>query len=252
MNIHCKYDSLVPVGELQPHPKNRNKHPQDQIERLAKILMYQGVRAPIVVSRRSGKIVKGHGTLQAIKKNGWQEAPIVIQDFEDDDQEWLFVQSDNAIANWAELDLSGINADIVDLGPFDIDLVGIKNFEVEPLDNLKDNPYTDKIQAPIYEPRGTKPNIYDLYNSEKLDDLLEEIELADLPKEIEGFLRLAAYRHTVFNYDKIADYYAHAPKPVQELMEKSALVIIDFKKAIENGFVTLTQDFTKAYEAHEQ
>lgn len=132
MNIHCKYDSLVEVGSLKPHPKNRNKHPDDQIERLAKILKYQGVRAPIVVSRRSNKIVKGHGTLQAIKANQWDKAPVVYQDFEDDDQEWLFVQSDNAIASWAELDLKGINADIGELGPFDIDLIGIKDFVVEP------------------------------------------------------------------------------------------------------------------------
>lgn len=136
MNIHCKYDELVKCSALKPHPKNRNKHPDDQIDRLAKILKYQGIRAPIVVSKRSGKIVKGHGTLQAIKKNGWEQAPIVVQDFEDDDQEWLFVQSDNAIAMWAELDLKGINADLSELGPFDIDLIGIKDFEVEPLDKL--------------------------------------------------------------------------------------------------------------------
>lgn len=132
MNIHCKYDELVDVKALRPHPKNRNKHPDDQIERLAKILKYQGVRAPIVVSNRSNKIVKGHGTLQAIKANQWDKAPVVYQDFEDDDQEWLFVQSDNAIASWAELDLKGINADIGELGPFDIDLIGIKDFVVEP------------------------------------------------------------------------------------------------------------------------
>jgi len=136
MVIHCKYDELRDVSALKAHPKNRNKHPEDQIDRLAKILKYQGLRAPIVVSRRSGKIVKGHGTLQAIKKNGWKEAPVVVQDFEDDDQEWLFVQSDNAIAMWAELDLKGINADLSELGPFDIDLIGIKDFEVEPLDKL--------------------------------------------------------------------------------------------------------------------
>lgn len=136
MVIHCKYDELRDVSALKAHPKNRNKHPEDQIDRLAKILKYQGLRAPIVVSKRSGKIVKGHGTLQAIKKNGWKEAPVVVQDFEDDDQEWLFVQSDNAIAMWAELDLKGINADLSELGPFDIDLIGIKDFEVEPLDKL--------------------------------------------------------------------------------------------------------------------
>lgn len=147
MNIHCKYDSLVEVDSLKPHPKNRNKHPQDQVERLAKILKYQGVRAPIVVSNRSNKIVKGHGTLQAIKANQWDKAPVVYQDFEDDDQEWLFVQSDNAIASWAELDLKGINADIGELGPFDIDLIGIKDFVVEPAEkDLGDEEATPEIR----------------------------------------------------------------------------------------------------------
>lgn len=136
MNIHCKYDSLVQASLLKPHPKNRNKHPEEQIERLAKILNYQGVRAPIVVSNRSGRIVKGHGTLQAIKANGWDKAPVVYQDFEDDDQEWLFLQSDNAIASWAELDVSAINSDLSELGPFDIDLTGLRNFSVDPREKL--------------------------------------------------------------------------------------------------------------------
>jgi hypothetical protein len=72
----------------------------------------------------------------AIKANQWDKAPVVYQDFEDDDQEWLFVQSDNAIANWAELDLKGINADLSELGPFDIDLIGIKDFVVEPAERF--------------------------------------------------------------------------------------------------------------------
>jgi hypothetical protein len=138
MVIHCKYDSLVECNSLKPHPKNRNKHPEDQVDRLAKILNYQGLRAPIVVSTRSGKIVKGHGTLQAIKKNGWKEAPVVFQDFEDDDQEWLFLQSDNAIAMWSDLDLQGINLDLGELGPFDIDLVGIRNFTVDASEKINE------------------------------------------------------------------------------------------------------------------
>jgi DNA modification methylase len=157
MNVHCKYDELVEVNKLKPHPKNRNKHPEDQIDRLAKILKYQGLRAPIVVSRLSGKIVKGHGTLQAIKKNGWDKAPVVLQDFEDDDQEWLFVQSDNAIAMWAELDLKGINKDLGDLGPFDIDLIGIKDFTVTP----EEKPLGDEEAVP--ETRATNVKLGDLF-----------------------------------------------------------------------------------------
>ena len=57
----------------------------------------------------------------------------------------------------------------------------------------------------------------------------------------------AAYRHTEFNYGMIADYYCNASKEVQELFENSALVIIDFKKAIENGFIRMTDELLDEY-----
>lgn len=247
MIVHCKYDSLVKCHSLQPHPKNRNKHPNDQIERLSKILKYQGVRAPIVVSKRSNKIVKGHGTLQAIKKNGWDEAPVVYQEFEDDDQEWLFVQSDNAIASWAELDLQGINADLPELGPFDLDLIGIKNFHENASDkNPLDDIYTKKIEIPVYTPKNKKPALKELVNGEKTAQLEAKIEKTVLDEPLKKFLLLAAQRHLVFDYEKIAEFYCHCEPEIQELFEQSALVIIDFNKAIENGFVQLTEKLAKA------
>ena len=54
--------------------------------------------------------------------------------------------------------------------------------------------------------------------------------------------RLAATRHIVFNYAKIADYYAHAGEEMQNLMEKSALVLIDIDDAIANGYIQLSKD----------
>lgn len=36
MKIFCKYDALVNTKDLQPYPKNRNKHLPEQIERLKK------------------------------------------------------------------------------------------------------------------------------------------------------------------------------------------------------------------------
>ena len=132
IQIHCKYDRLVAVGDLKSHPKNRNEHPSDQIQRLAKMLAYQGLRAPIVVSELSGYIVKGHGTVMALKVNKWKEVPVVIQHFDSEEQEYAFVQGDNAIAAWAELNLSDVNGDVQDLGPdFDIDLLGIKGFKID-------------------------------------------------------------------------------------------------------------------------
>ena len=65
--------------------------------------------------------------------------------------------------------------------------------------------------------------------------------LDDIPPEEKSFLKLAASRHIVFNYEAIADYYAHSDKKVQELMEHSALVMIDIDDAIANGYVKLSR-----------
>lgn len=125
----------VPVEELKPHPKNRNTHPQDQVDRLAKLIHANGLRSPLVISKRSGYIVKGHGTLKAILQLGLAKAPVSEQDFESEAQEYAYMVSDNAIGDWAKLDFAGINLDIQDLGPeFDIDMLGIKDFEVTPED----------------------------------------------------------------------------------------------------------------------
>lgn len=131
--VRCEYKKLVPLSELKPHPKNRNTHPSDQIDRLARVIEYQGWRHPIIISNLSGFIVAGHGRLAAAQKLKLKEAPVEYQDFENEEQEYAFLVSDNAIALWAELDFSGINADVGDLGPdFDIDWLGIKNFMIDP------------------------------------------------------------------------------------------------------------------------
>lgn len=132
MKIHCEHTRLVNVTDLKPHPKNRNKHSEDQIERLVKILNYQGWRYPIKVSNQSGFITSGHGRLMAALKMGLSEVPVSFQDYDNETMEYADVQADNAISSWSELDLSLINQEIGDLGPdFDIELLGIKNFVLD-------------------------------------------------------------------------------------------------------------------------
>lgn len=107
--------------------------------------------------------------------------------------------------------------------------------------------YTRKIKAPIYEPTGERPELSELVDPTKTRQLHLAIDKAKIPEDVKTFLRAAAHRHTVFNYQAIAEFYAHAAPEVQALMEASALVIIDFEKAIENGFVQLTKEIAEAY-----
>ena len=121
----------VDPNSLTPSPKNPNHHPDDQIERLGKILKYQGFRSPIVVSKRTNHIVVGHGRCQAAIKAGINKVPVSYQDFDDWDQEYAHMTADNAIAEWASLNFAEINAEIENLGPMDIDLLGLKEFKID-------------------------------------------------------------------------------------------------------------------------
>ena len=58
--IKCSYEKLITLENLAPNPKNTNKHSEKQVNLLANIISYQGIRHPIIVSKRSGFIVAGH------------------------------------------------------------------------------------------------------------------------------------------------------------------------------------------------
>jgi len=107
--------------------------------------------------------------------------------------------------------------------------------------------YSKKIKSPTYEPSNQKPNIIEIVDTSKTMQLIREIQDSILDKEEKEFLIEAARRHSVFNYEKIADYYAHSSPQMQYLMEKSALVIIDFEKAIQLGYVRLCEKIQEEY-----
>lgn len=113
--------------------------------------------------------------------------------------------------------------------------------------NLEEQKYSSKIEAPVYEPKNVQPHIFELNDKAKTHRLMKEIEASKLPHDEKMFLMDAARRHTIFNYEKIADYYAHATPEMQHLMERSALVIIDFEKAIQYGYVRLCDEIRKQY-----
>lgn len=137
----------------------------------------------------------------------------------------LFIQD----LELTELELSELNFDLEDL-----------KIEGDKDQSEKTNEYSQKIETPIYTPSDEKPKLEDLIDRSKVIELEKLIQDSKLPKEEKTFLIHASSRFTVFNYAKIADYYAHSEGEAKELMEKLALVIIDYDKAIENGFVELS------------
>jgi ParB-like chromosome segregation protein Spo0J len=152
IKIQSENIELVETSELVRHPKNMHQHSEDQIERLSKLIDYQGWRVPLIVEKGTNYIVAGNGRHMVAEKKGIKKVPVIYQEFESEAQLYAFIVSDNAIGKdtWATLDLSQINLDIQDLGPeLDIDMLGLKSFKVDPIDNLDLNqePRVDEIKT---------------------------------------------------------------------------------------------------------
>jgi hypothetical protein len=139
--VHCAHDRLVDITELVPNPRNPNKHPDKQVALLAKIIRHQGWRAPIVVSKRSGFIVAGHGRYEAAKLLLVATVPVNFQDFATEADEWAHLIADNRIAEFAETDQDVLNALVTELdGQIDLDLLAFDPAELSQV--------TDALTAP--------------------------------------------------------------------------------------------------------
>lgn len=139
IQIQANDIELVDTTQLIPHPKNMHEHSEEQIERLCKLIQYQGFRTPLTVQKGTNLIVCGHGRMLAAEKLGMTKVPVSYQEFDSEAQLYAHIVADNAIGKdaWASLDLGKINTDILDLGPeLEIEMLGLKDFEVEPLDKL--------------------------------------------------------------------------------------------------------------------
>lgn len=108
------------------------------------------------------------------------------------------------------------------------------------MNNIKDmdETYSSTLFSKVhYTPTNNKPGICEIVDTSKYDMLVENIEKSNISQADKNFLKLAAARHIVFNYGKIADYYANSDAEVQRLMEESALIILDLNDAIAHGYV---------------
>ena len=227
--------------ELIPYEKNAKVHPAEQVKHLANSIKMFGWTQPIVVDDQN-VVVIGHGRLMAAKELGLDSVPVVRRDDLTEEQINACRLADNK-TNESPWDFSKLEEELASLA---IDGIDMTQFGFDAESELgSENPYTQKTDIPQYEIKGEDVEASDLYQNEKTKELLAEIECADIPDDVKAFLVVASYRHIIFNYQKIAEFYAKADKQTQELMEKSALVIIDIDDAIKNGYTLLRDDITE-------
>jgi ParB-like chromosome segregation protein Spo0J len=247
------------TSDLIPYARNAKKHDAAQISKLCGSIKEFGFTNPVLIDKDNG-IIAGHGRVLAAQSLALESVPCIRLGHLTDTQRRAYILADNRLAEigggWDEemlklelADLAALDVDVAEIGFGAEDLAELE-MEEEKNDLSKD--YTHKIDAPVYEPKGENPPIVELFNSERADDLLSKIEASKATEDIKRFLKTAASRHIVFDYGKIAEFYCHADKETQALMEDSALVIIDFKKALQLGYVKLKEEILSALESGSQ
>lgn len=245
-----------PIEKLVPYAKNSRTHSDAQVAQIAASIKEWGWTTPILVDEAGG-LIAGHGRLQAARKLKMTEVPVVIASGWSDAQKRAYVIADNKLALNAGWDNELLALELTELQGlgFGMDLIGFSKDEIAALmpkdpddDGADTSKYTKKIDAPIYQPTGDCPSTAALYDSAKYTQLTAQIHQNNaLAPEVKEFLLLAATRHIRFDFEQIAEFYAHADPDTQQLMEDSALVIIDFDKAISGGYVKLSQAIGKIY-----
>ena len=231
----------IKINKLKPATYNPRQISTKQYNDLKDSVVKFGLVDPIILNK-DFTVIGGHQRIKVCKELKYKDIDCVILDLTKQEERELNIR----------LNKSG--------GEFDMDILA-NEFEIEELkdwgfkeielglniDKIGENPYTKKIDAPEYTPSDNPPTLDMLNDKTKRNELVNNIEKSNVSEQEKDFLLEAANRHIIFNYSKIADYYANANEEMQELMESSALVIIDFNKAIEGGYVKLSNEITDQY-----
>ena len=243
------YLQTLKLADIHPYANNPRIN-KKAIEPVMKSIKKDGYRARIIVDK-DGVIIAGHTRYEAIRRLGWKKVEVWVADDMTPEQIADYRIRDNLTADIAEWDFSALEIEIKDLD-LDFDMSEFDGFNLESEDNEKENSkskqddkYSAETKIPQYEPKGNQPEVKSLIDTSRLDKLLDEINKSNVSKAEKHFLEVAAYRHAVIDFDKVADYYAGASAEMQSLMEHNALVIIDINDAIANGFVQLSSKLDK-------
>lgn len=246
----------IKLGALKPWEQNPKRIGKAQAQRLLDSFKEFGQPETIAIGPE-GEVYDGHQRLSVLLSAYGPDYEVAARQSsrpltEKERKKLVVLLHSGTTGTWNWDMLSGWDVD--ELKQWGLDnntLNGWKN-DAEELaalleaSNLDDD-YTRKIAAPIYTPKGEKPGIDQLYDDSKYRELIVEIDASSLPEDEKAFLRIAAVRHIVFNYRDIAEYYSHSEEMMQFLMENSALVIIDFDRAIELGYVRLSEKVARQY-----
>lgn len=205
------------VTKLVPYELNAKRHPQEQIEKLAKAITTFGWTQPIVVWT-DGSIIAGHGRRLAALHLGLAKVPVIVRDDLTKAEADALRLADNRVAS-TEYDQELLSVELSRLfaeTDGDMDLIGAMGFDQKELDftfsdlgeinddffvddvnaavedqkheNEKAVEATDDTLAPVVDALGFKR--VSIAQSRVMRELMSEVETATGKDRIEGLIEV--------------------------------------------------------------
>jgi hypothetical protein len=142
MKIAQPIIETVPISKLKPWPKNpRIKH---AVESIARSIESFGYLSPIVVQKKTYRVLSGHGRLKALKRlKNVKEVPVIIADINERNAQ-LYTLADNRLHDLSTFDMGKMTGLLKGLGKMDLKLTGLNNFKLEQALNVEKRQSEDK------------------------------------------------------------------------------------------------------------
>ena len=121
----------IPTKELKPFAGNPRTHSPEQIDKIVKSFGEFGWTSPILITK-GNMVVAGHARLEAAKKAGIKEVPVIVLPF-DGEKARAYAIADNKLTLDGDWDFTKL-ADLLtelDTGEMDLSLTGFDEKELQ-------------------------------------------------------------------------------------------------------------------------
>ena len=141
----------LPIKALKPYEKNARKHNKEDVSVIMKSIEKYGFSDPIGIWSDNNIIVEGHGRVEACKKLGIKEVPVIRLDHLTDEERRQYALMHNKsaeLSSW-DFDILGEELQELDFGDLELDW-GVDLESKEPTEIIEDEvPEIDEENEPI-------------------------------------------------------------------------------------------------------
>lgn len=232
------------LSDIKANPNNPRVIKDDKFKKLVKSIkdFPKMMELRPMIINADNIVLGGNMRLRALKELKYKDIPdewVKRAETLTEEEQRRFIISDNVSFGEHDWEVLKMEWDVEELTEWGLDIPMLNDKdeqqEIEDLFN---------IELPFYTPSEDLPNVDDLADVSKTQELNEKIDSLKIDEELKSILKIRASFFTDFDFQKIADYYAQQTDEVKDLFEDLGMVILAPKEALKRGFINLKNEIT--------